>query len=847
MNFRNVSVFLLSGIFACVLSLDSSANPTPLSDIITVIPGGTLYAFAEPVDGVSIGVPTDEINLQVSGFVGTEWTHPEVLELEKEFDPLLRESNLILFNKATHLVKVMGETPKYDVHPIRISSAPASVEVAARLPTPLPKILSRKDWGADESILYTTPNNAPANEKEERDSNGIEPVASDTTSQRIIDCEEAQKNYPKEFKVARTEKTDGNGNSYRWTRTYSSSVKLIAIHHTAMNVTGDTRSGVERMRALYAYHANNRGWGDIGYHYIIDDEGKIYEGKSGGDYVVGGHAYCNNVGTLGIALMGNFDTEKPTQAQMHALQWLIIEMSKRYNIPLDTEVSFHGKMTSPVVRHKDLVSTACPGYYVSNSINQIRGHVIAGDANADVIFPTLEKNYTNKADERKAARQSQLPTVSSGRTGLKALGGTTLEGRPGGEVRVSLEYTAASGMQSRARIADVKRSNQRIGLYQELDGTYQRVRDEILLPESVSAGKSTTIRLRIQFPATSDSFSLDIGNITYTLQAEGRRARTPSSEPSAQRIDTHQLTNTPTPGARSRSSSSRSSASSESTIINVKPVSTSVSPTIRIRLGYTSNVASISADTPARVGTAGISSRDEIRLGKEGENCVALAGTRVLASGIVQFDPGSGVTTIESWNVPTNRFRGIIECRVVDGALALINELPLEEYLMGLSEEPDTEPYEKQRAFAIAARSYAAHYMQRENRKFPGMPYDGDDSAARFQKYSGVVFEQKNATWLRALESTRGIVIKKNGVILKTPYFSSDDGRTKSPEENGWKNFPFTEVFQSKPDPWCNGMAVAGHGVGMSGCGAKAQALEGKTAEDILKYYYPTTELSPVE
>ena len=75
--------------------------------------------------------------------------------------------------------------------------------------------------------------------------------------------------------------------------------------------------------------------------------------------------------------------------------------------------------------------------------------------------------------------------------------------------------------------------------------------------------------------------------------------------------------------------------------------------------------------------------------------------------------------------------------------------------------------------------------------------------------------------------------------IIRTPYFSSDDGRTRSPAEAGWANFPFAEIFQSKADTWCAGMPLRGHGVGMSGCGAKAQANEGKTAEEILQYYYP--------
>ena len=158
-------------------------------------------------------------------------------------------------------------------------------------------------------------------------------------------------------------------------------------------------------------------------------------------------------------------------------------------------------------------------------------------------------------------------------------------------------------------------------------------------------------------------------------------------------------------------------------------------------------------------------------------------------------------------------------------------------------EEPDTEPYEKQRAFAIAARTYAAHYMGDTYRKFPGKPYDGSDSPAIFQKYTGKAFEKNNPRWLDAVAATAHQVLTINDEIIRPPYFSSDDGRTRSPSEVGWKSFPFIDIFTSKPDPWCDGMENRGHGVGMSGCGAEGQANEGKTGEEILEYYYPGTTL----
>lgn len=199
------------------------------------------------------------------------------------------------------------------------------------------------------------------------------------------------------------------------------------------------------------------------------------------------------------------------------------------------------------------------------------------------------------------------------------------------------------------------------------------------------------------------------------------------------------------------------------------------------------------------------------------------------------------LTRVEGYFTSPRSYRGKVECRSIDGELVLINELSLEDYLLGLAEEPDTEPFEKQRAFAIAARTYALYYMHPDHRKFPGMPYDGDDSPARFQSYHGADFEPQNPEWLRAVRDTARQVITYRGEVIRAPYFSTDTGKTRTPADAGWTDFPFPEIFTPKDDPWCVGMRLSGHGVGMSGCGAGGQARAGKTAEQILSYYYPGT------
>ena len=81
-------------------------------------------------------------------------------------------------------------------------------------------------------------------------------------------------------------------------------IKKVIVHHT---VTRDPETDPRAtLRAIYQYHAVSRGWGDIGYNFLIDQQGTIYEGRFGGDRVVGGHALQYNWGSIGIAILGDY-------------------------------------------------------------------------------------------------------------------------------------------------------------------------------------------------------------------------------------------------------------------------------------------------------------------------------------------------------------------------------------------------------------------------------------------------------------------------------------------------------------------------------------------------------------
>src|SRR5699024_11679115 len=70
-------------------------------------------------------------------------------------------------------------------------------------------------------------------------------------------------------------------------------------------------------------------WGDIGYNYLVDFMGNVYEGRIGGDNVVGGHAYQYAYGSSGICEMGSFKTEPPTPEALAGLIWITARSEER--------------------------------------------------------------------------------------------------------------------------------------------------------------------------------------------------------------------------------------------------------------------------------------------------------------------------------------------------------------------------------------------------------------------------------------------------------------------------------------------------------------------------------------
>ncbi len=126
-------------------------------------------------------------------------------------------------------------------------------------------------------------------------------------------------------------------------------VYRMAIHHTE-SPTVDKLSPAARMRQIQSYHMDVKGWCDIGYHYLVSRDGRIWEGRPVAQ--LGSHSGGANTGNVGVALMGSHDTTPITETQIDSVASIIRAVGSAYGITIDRSV---------VKGHRQYKDTSCPG------------------------------------------------------------------------------------------------------------------------------------------------------------------------------------------------------------------------------------------------------------------------------------------------------------------------------------------------------------------------------------------------------------------------------------------------------------------------------------------------------
>ncbi|GAA2474630.1 hypothetical protein GCM10010198_23550 [Nocardia seriolae] len=218
--------------------------------------------------------------------------------------------------------------------------------VAAPLPGGGPKVITRAQWGADESLR----------------------------------CEEP---------------------------TYDDGVTAITVHHTAGRNDYTKAESAGIVRAIYAYHAKTLGWCDIGYNALVDKYGQIFEGRYGGldRPVEGAHAGGFNINTAGVALMGDYEDEAPTDISIQAIGKYIGWRAKVAGVDPEGSSTMYSEGSDytkyalgqavklpNIFAHRDVGNTTCPGdaaYALMDRIRQIAAGAAGGTPSPATTSPRI--------------------------------------------------------------------------------------------------------------------------------------------------------------------------------------------------------------------------------------------------------------------------------------------------------------------------------------------------------------------------------------------------------------------------------------------------------------------------
>lgn len=139
-------------------------------------------------------------------------------------------------------------------------------------------------------------------------------------------------------------------------------VERVTVHHEGNpkpNYDSNSSQVARSLRQIQRAHFKMMGAADIAYHFIIDRQGMIWQGRE--MKYQGAHTKGNNAHNIGIMCLGNFNLQRPSMAQLNSLEQLCATVLAGYGIP-----------PSKLYGHRELRSTACPGKHLFPFVKSMR-------------------------------------------------------------------------------------------------------------------------------------------------------------------------------------------------------------------------------------------------------------------------------------------------------------------------------------------------------------------------------------------------------------------------------------------------------------------------------------------
>lgn len=704
-------------------------------------------------------------------------------------------------------------------------------------------IISRAQWWANEALRYsnlskTERDKISQQQKDEqlqllRDSQweGLESKLRDTlqqTYQLQLANDYLITTYPNEQSTDEVRESV-NGKFLKRPESIHNNKTKIVIHHTADDysalLTWWIDAAKKAIQNIYKYHTVTKGRWDIGYNFLIDPAGNIYEWRAGGAGVVGAHAAWNNTSTIGISLMGNFNIQKPTDEQLQALVKLSTALAKKYKInptakvdyfkPSDWPPYISTVMSYAVAGHKDDgQATACPWNELYKLLPDIRQQIKNGFSSTDVLAQLSSGStlqiFTWLHYGNLDTIAFDLPVGLSSVTSCVAMNSWFVVSScvvKKWVFTLSLKRTSYSSWSNKTvkiNYTEQGKSVSKIISFpllwkkdlslagNELQTNYVKTKNI-----NLSVNPITKIVHKTFLPELKSYLSGMINVLLYDLTMNYHRWEITCDGPCLLAID--------------------------KTIVKQKSVI--------------------------------VESYDKFLYLSSGEN--SLSPKQLIVS-----SASGWVVKVTSYNrssyggVPRNTFRWSLIFKqnpiknlasgTIDNRFVIINRLAFADYMKGIAETSDTDNLTKQTLVMMLAKMYALFYKNTEN-IHPSIPaganYTAIDNPDMYQKYVWAGREKTSKMSAKVLWMIQNSVILYSGYVPMLPYFSCSAGFTWSAKDRrGWTDTPY---LQARPD-FVPCFDFKWHGVGLSGKWSQFLAEQWWDLKKILDYYYPGVSLTKI-
>ncbi len=691
------------------------------------------------------------------------------------------------------------------------------------------QIISREQWWANETRRYSSTSKTQRDALREQQKDTESNELSESVYQGQMATDYLLTTTPDE-QIVDEYRESSNGNYLKWPESIHKDKSKIIIHHTADDysalLTWWTGAVYQEIQRIYKYHTLTKWRWDVGYNFLIDPFGNIYEGRAGGEWTVGAHVSWNNTPSIGISLLWNFNVNVPTDDSLKALVNLTTSLARKYKInPKATTTYFKKSNEAPYLKsytnytvawHTDAGVTSCPGTNLYPLLSEIREQVSKNLASLTLVStpmalplkPSIHR-WTTVAGRRYSdlatdtfelpIRWSWVKSCTTNDTSI-IVNSCVSEGN---KLIVSLTKKWSSGLKTIKAVTAswTKTFSMNLIRHDDFADIANNIKEEYMDRKGFSSSSQNLkkitskitvddINILIDTPLTILLYELSMNYPRYEISCDGWCSIQVDGE-------TYTYNN----------------------------------PIVEVNDGF------IYLTLP------------------ELENALSVKYLKISSIDWWLVRVNNYTRKSYGWT-PRNTFRwslvwkkqqikNLSLWKYIEQAVVM-NTTSFDDYMKGIAETSDTENIEKQKIVLLLAKMYTLFYINGEN-VHPSIPagamYQAIDNPDMFQKYVGAWWEKTSKMSTTLLSDIKDKVILYDGYVPILPYFSCSAGFTWSAKEKRW--WTDTPYLQSKLD-FAPCFDFNGHGVWLSGKWAQHLAQQWWTLEQILQYYYPGVTLETI-